>query len=170
MTKSERSALSHELLRSAIELRNWRVEKLVLHRRSSYGFDAFTSKVMREFVCQEYPHIQGLVEDFRRQNRRRREVCDIYGDLSVLGLKTDPRIEKLKAKRPHEWWDVFHREFPQYCGTVSVSAPGFSGDGAYALIRISSGVGGLHWASHCELFEKVEKGWRKVTTVMMSMA
>jgi hypothetical protein len=160
--------LSREILRQVLADSHILPERLALHGRTGGAgalYDEETRELFREDLQKKYPKALDCFDDFVRRNQRRAVLEKIYGDISDIGLKPEPRLEELRRIGRQTWWVEFHKRFPNVVGTLSVSAVGFSSTYCYAMISVTSGVGPLHSSGNTYLYRRENEAWRRIDTI-----
>ena len=167
-----RQGLSREVLRQALADLPVRLERHVLSSKIA-GDPLFSdeeeAELYREHVRAKYPEAFGCIEDYIKQNRRSASLEKKFGDIAEMVLKVEPRLEEFR-RVGIDFWDEFHREFPNLAGIVWVSAVGFSRDFCYAMISVSSGVGSLHSSGRTLLYRREGEEWTEVDVIAMWMS
>src|SRR5947209_16150616 len=98
-----------------------------------FGLDREAAQIIEEYLTNNKPRgTKGIVKDFRRQNRKKADLKDFYGDLASLNLRT---IDAFELALEQNGWKALYEQFPDLRGCLMISAPGFSCDSSHALIH-----------------------------------
>jgi len=112
----------------------------------------------------------GVQADFEGKRGTRRRVDSLRTRVPMERFVAADRDSLPRFGSPSSYWQAFYHRFPGSSGVIHLSRVGFSRDGAWALMLVEYGCGGLCGGTIYVLLSHQSGRWRVVRTAQPRIA
>jgi hypothetical protein len=110
------------------------------------------------------PELAGFVAaafpDFQFRNQRRVALrASGFRSRAAAGMFPTAAISALGSQNWEAFWEAFHARFPDARGPIALTRPGFTPDGAHALVFVAEYAGGMGGRVGYLLLERRDGRW-----------
>jgi hypothetical protein len=160
--------LASELLSTILKDCKIRSKQVVreLTSKEFGGRDEDSLRNIRQFFSKQMPQLrQDTLEDYLSHRSSQIKVATLFGERENIEFRSEEQLSDVFKSKDRSGWNFFRQQFPDSCGILQISQPGFSGDQKQALLEIGQQQDWLWGAGICFLCEYEGGAWKIIKKV-----